>query len=134
MVVYGSNLHDKDKEINIVQCPVFIRQNWQSICSMINLRIMCVSSQNAHGRLNWKIIWLLFSYFSVVVCLRCLLYHILSLIVYTLRENREFVFISIVQFMMNANSRIRLGLQFVFVCLYITSSHYHHCANFIWRH
>ena len=35
----------------------------------------------------------LLSYFSVVVCLRCLLHHILSLIVYTFRENREFVFI-----------------------------------------
>ena len=35
---------------------------------------------------------------------------------------------------MNANIRIRFGLQIVFVCLYITPSHYHHCANFIWRH
>ena len=70
----------------------------------------------------------------MVVCLRCLLHHILSLIVYTFWENREFVFISIVQFMMSANSRIRFGSQIVFVCLYITSSHYHHCANFIWRH
>ena len=46
----------------------------------------------------------------------------------------EFVFINIVQFMMRATSRIRFGLQIVFVCLYITPSHYHHCANFIWRH
>ena len=76
----------------------------------------------------------LFSYFSVVVCLRCLLHHILSVIVYTFRENREFVFMNIVQFIMSANSRIRFGLQIVFVCLYITPSHYHHCANFIWRH
>ena len=68
------------------------------------------------------------------MCPRCLLHHILSLIVYTFRESREFVFISIVQFMMNANSRIRFGLQIVLVCLYITPSHYHHCANFIWRH
>ena len=75
----------------------------------------------------------LFSYFSVIVCLRCLLHHILSLIVYTFRENREFVFISIVQ-LMSANSRIRFGLQIVFGCLYITPSHYHHRANFIWRH
>ena len=29
--------------------------------------------------------------FFVVVCLRCLLHHILSLIAYTFRENREFV-------------------------------------------
>ena len=76
----------------------------------------------------------LFSYFSVDVCLRCLWHHTLSFIVYTFRENREFVFISIVQFMMSAHSRIRFGLQIVFVCLYITPSHYHHCANFIWRH
>ena len=66
--------------------------------------------------------------------LRCFLYHILSIIVYTFRENRKFVFISIVQFMKSANSRIRFGLQIVFVCLYISPSHYHHCANFIWRH
>ena len=76
----------------------------------------------------------LLSYFSVVVCLRCLLHHILSLIAYTFRENREFIFIIIVQFMMSANIRIRFGLQIVFVCLCITPSHYHHCANFIWRH
>ena len=76
----------------------------------------------------------LFSYFSVVVCLRCLLHHILSLILYTFQENREFVFISIVQFMMSANSRICFSLQIAFVCLYITPSHYHHCANFFWRH
>ena len=68
---------------------------------------------------------------SVVVCLRCLLHHILSLIVHTFWGNREFVFISIVQLMMSSNSRIRFGLQIVFVCLYITLSHYHHCTNFI---
>ena len=70
----------------------------------------------------------LLSYFSVVVCLRCLLNHILLLIAYTFRENREFVFI-IVQFMMSANNRIRFVLKIVFECLYITPSHYHHCAN-----
>ena len=47
---------------------------------------------------------------------------------------REFVFISIVQFVMSANIRIRFGLQIVFVSFYITPSHYHHCGNFIWRH
>ena len=67
--------------------------------------------------------------FSVVVCLRCLLHHILSLIAYTFRENREFIFIIIVQFIMSANIRIRFGLQIVLVCLYSTPSHYHHCAN-----
>ena len=65
----------------------------------------------------------------MVVCLRCLLHHILSLIAYALRENWDFVSIFIVQFMKSANSRIQFGLQIVFVCLYITPSHYHHCAN-----
>ena len=73
--------------------------------------------------------FLLLSYFSVVVCLRCLLHHILSRIAHTFRENRDFVLIIIVQFMMSANSCIRHGLQIVFVCLYITPSHYHNCAN-----
>ena len=68
-------------------------------------------------------------YFSVVVCPRCLLHHILLLIAYTFREDREFVFIIIVQFMMSANNRIRFVLKIVFVCLYITPSHYHHCTN-----
>ena len=48
---------------------------------------------------------------------------------YTFRENWDFVLIIIVQFMMSANIRIRYGLQIVFVCLYITPSHYYHCAN-----
>ena len=71
----------------------------------------------------------LLSYFPVVVCLRCLLHHILLLIAYTFRENWEFVFIIIVQFMMSANNRIPFVMEIVFVCLYITPSHYHHCAN-----
>ena len=41
----------------------------------------------------------------------------------------DFVFIISVQFMMSAKNAIRFGLQIVFVCLYITQSHYHHCAN-----
>ena len=65
----------------------------------------------------------------MVVCLRCFLHHILSLVVYTFRENREFVFIIIVQFMMSAHSRIRCGLQIVLDYLYSISSNYHHCAN-----
>ena len=67
--------------------------------------------------------------FFEVVCLRCLLHHILSLIAYTFRENRGFVFIIIVQFMMSAKSRIRFALQIVLVCLHSTPSYYHHCAK-----
>ena len=64
------------------------------------------------------------------LCLRCLLHHILSLIAYyTFRENLDFVFINFVQIIMSENIRIHFGLQIMFVCLYITPSHYHHCAN-----
>ena len=59
----------------------------------------------------------LLSYFSVVVCLRCLLHHILSLIAYTFRENREFVFIIIVHFMMRAIFECVLACRsYSFVC------------------
>ena len=70
----------------------------------------------------------LLSYFSVVVCLRCFLHHILLLIAYIFGENGDFVFIITVQFMVSANNRMRFGL-IVFFYLYITRSHYHHCAN-----
>ena len=59
----------------------------------------------------------LLSYFSVVVCLRCLLHHILSLIAYTFWEYRDFVFIVVVQFMMSSNSGMRFCLQIVFICI-----------------
>ena len=58
----------------------------------------------------------LLSFFSLVVCLRCLLHHILSHIACTFRENWDFVLIIIVQFMMTAYSRIRCGLSYSFVC------------------
>ena len=57
------------------------------------------------------------------------MWHILLLIAYIFREIREFVFIIIVQFTLSANNRIRFVLKIVFVSLYITPSHYHHCAN-----
>ena len=63
------------------------------------------------------------------MCLKCLIHHILLLIAYTFRENREFVSIINVQFMMSANIRIRFGLKIVFVYLYNTPPHYHHSAN-----
>ena len=65
----------------------------------------------------------------MVVCLRCLLHHILSLIAYTFLDNWGFVFIIIAHFMMSVNNRMRFVLQMVFICLYITPSRYHHCAN-----
>ena len=68
-------------------------------------------------------------FFSVVVSLRFLLKYIMSLIIYTFRENRDFVYITVAQFMMSENSPISFALQIVFVCSYITPSHYHHCAN-----
>ena len=61
----------------------------------------------------------------MVVCLRCLLHHILSLIAYTFWENRDFVFITIVQFMMSPNI-IRL---FVHNTISLSS-----LCKLIWRH
>ena len=58
-----------------------------------------------------------------------IMHYTLSRIAYAYRENRDFVFIIIAQFMMSANSRIRFGLQIVSVCFYITPSHHHHCTN-----
>ena len=69
----------------------------------------------------------LFSYFSVVACLRCFLDHILSIIV-ILSMKTENLFSLILCI------RMRFGFQIVFVCLYITPSYHHHYANFIWRH
>ena len=69
--------------------------------------------------------------FSVLVYLRCVLHHFLSIIAYTFRENLDFVFIIISQFMISAESRICLGLQIILVCLNITPSHYHRCANLL---
>ena len=65
------------------------------------------------------------TYFSVVVCLRCLLHYILSLIAYTFRKNRDFAFITIVQFMMSSNI-IRL---FVHNTISLSS-----LCKLIWRH
>ena len=72
--------------------------------------------------------------FSVVLCLRCLLHHILSLIAHMFRENRDFAFIIIVQFMMSSNSRMRFGLQIVFGCLYINIISLSSLCKLIWRH
>ena len=46
------------------------------------------------------VLFQLLSYFSWLLCLRCLLHRILTLIAYTFRENRDFVFIIIAQFIL----------------------------------
>ena len=57
--------------------------------------------------------------------------YILSLIAYTFQENRDFVFIIPVQFMMSANSWIRFGLMIVFVVHYTISLS--SLCKLIWR-
>ena len=96
---------------------------WCCLCSTGPFQFRLLSSWNRKYQP-----YPLLSYFFVVVWLRCLLHHILSLIAYAFRENREIVFIIIVQLMMSSNSRIRFGSQILF-SLYITPSHYHHCAS-----
>ena len=70
----------------------------------------------------------LLSYFSVVVCLRCLLHHILSRIAYTFREELRFRshhycavlwWVQIVGYVMACRSFSFVG----------TPSHYYHCVN-----
>ena len=68
----------------------------------------------------------------MVACLRCLLHHILSFIAYTFRENWDFVFIIIVQFMMSPNSRIRF-LDLIHLFVHYTISLSSLCKH-IWRH
>ena len=88
-------------------------------CSLLRHEIkVCPSITACHIITNFVHIY--------IMCLRCLLHHILSLIAYTFRE---FFFIIILQLMMSANSQIRFGLQIVFVCLHLTPYHNHHCAN-----
>ena len=75
----------------------------------------------------------LLSYFSVVVCRRCLLHHILSLIAYTFRENREFVslllcslsWVQIIGYVLACRS-------YSFVCTYTISLS--SLCKLIWRH
>ena len=68
----------------------------------------------------------------MVVCLRC--HHILSLIVYTFRENREFVILVLCSlWWVQIVGYVLAWRSYSFVCTF-TPSHYHHCANFIWRH
>ena len=80
---------------------------------------------------NRKYRWLpLISYFVPWLCAWDVCYIIFC---HLLRvhsgKKQDFVSIVIVQLMMNANTRKHFGLQIVLVCLYITQSHYHHCAN-----
>ena len=68
------------------------------------------------------------SYFSVVVCLRCLLHYILSLIAYTFRKKTGFCF----HYYCAVYDECKYLDTFWLadrVRLYITPSHYHHCAN-----
>ena len=60
------------------------------------------------------------TYFSMVVCLRCLLHHILSLIAYTFWETGILCPLLLCSIW---------WVQILFVCLYTAPSHYHHCAN-----
>ena len=118
-------VQDNSRALNTYKClyvfnwPISVLGDWKDV-SIAHVIIIIKSEVS-----TFPIVIIFFR----VLCLRCLLHHILSLISYTFRENREFVFIIIVQFMMSANIRIRFGLQIVLVCLFSAPSHYHHCAN-----
>ena len=69
---------------------------------------------------------------TMQIITRCLLHNILSLIAYTFPVNRDFVFIIIVQFVMSAHIRMRLGLLIVFVLHYTISLS--SLCKLIWGH
>ena len=91
--------------------PISVLGDWKDI--FISHVIIIIKSKVS----TFSIVFIFFR----VVCLRCLLHHIMSLIAYTFRENQEFVFIIIVLFMMSANIWIQFGLQIELVCSYPTS-------------
>ena len=97
--------------------------HWYTCMLEICLYELAWCRSYVHGYSDTIIIPLL-SYFSVVVCMRCLLHH--TLIAHTFRENLEFVFIIIMQYMMSANSWIRL---FVHYTISLSS-----LCKLIWRH
>ena len=66
---------------------------------------------------------------SMVVCLRWFVAsYTVTYCVYILGKP-GFCFHYYRAVLMSASSRIRFALQIVFICLYITPSHYYHCAN-----
>ena len=64
--------------------------------------------------------------FSVIVCLRWLNHHMLS-VSYTYHGK---VFLLLCSLMMCKNSRVHYGPMVVFVCVHITMPHYHRYADF----
>ena len=60
----------------------------------------------------------------MVVCLRKLYHHLLSV-----SSKMSFVSLLLCSLMMCANNQVHSGLVVVFVCLYITLSHYHHYTD-----
>ena len=76
----------------------------------------------------------LFSYFSVGVCLRCLLLNVFCYLLYIHSGETGNLFSLLLCSLwwvqiVHTFFGIRFGLNIVFVYLYITPSYYHHCAN-----
>ena len=128
---------------------LMLRYHWKHTAFAIITRIEHVSVQLGHISIgDWKDIYSSFHYhlqigsihfshcyniFSVVVCLRCLLHHILSLIAYTFRENRQFVFNIIVQFMMSANGRICFVCTVHHLIIIIVQNYLKTCTLYVWN-
>ena len=84
-------------------CITFVAQ-WGQIINSVKMAGW-VRNKNVKDRNHWTVEWQQQIYPHVVywqkaeVFLRCLFHHILLLITYTFQENRQFVFIIIMQFM-----------------------------------
>ena len=68
------------------------------------------------------------SYLSMVVCLRWLYHHVLS-VSYISQESWVLFLLLLCSLIMCANKRVHYGPMVVFSCLLSTLPHYHHCAD-----
>ena len=98
---------------------------WGCMCSTDSLKswwyIFNSSNQKYHPSA-------ILSYYPVVLCLRWLYHHILSVASYRSWESWVVVSIINAQSMMYANNWVHYGLRVVFTCLHITPSRYYHYA------
>ena len=95
-----------------IQQLLTLRHGWPNVYFVMETYSACSwRASHTHNLNSYRFCWIWFYQF------------------YTFRGNQNFVFIIIAQFLMSAHSRMRFGLQIVFVCLYIALSRYYHCAN-----
>ena len=114
-------------------CHIFIFAIYEVVCDQLSHSRLCDQMDIFVTHLIFiiksKYQYCLFSYFSVVVCLRgsTIICHWSFICLYP--RDLDFVSIITVQSMVRANTWIHLSLNDMFVYLHNTQYHYHHYAN-----